>query len=100
VTRTGETIEADGTTTSFAYTAKYDGADYPVKGSRDLDSISLTRISDRIVEAILKKAGQTVRAGRRVVSPDGRNLHHNERWRSAGHCAAIPTQRHIRPAKV
>ena len=31
--RTGDTIEADGKKTSFEYTAKYDGKDYPVTGS-------------------------------------------------------------------
>jgi hypothetical protein len=74
VTRTGKTTEADGTTTSFQYTAKYDGADYPVMGSRHFDAISLKRISDRIVEATLKKRGRVVRTARRVVSPDGKNL--------------------------
>jgi hypothetical protein len=74
VTRTGKTIEADGTTTSFRYTAKYDGGDYPVTGARDFDAISLKRISDRIAEASLKKAGRVVRTARRIVSPDGKNL--------------------------
>jgi hypothetical protein len=74
MTRTGKTVEADGTTTSFRYTAKYDGADYPVTGSPDFDAISLKRISDRILEATLKKGGKAVRTARRVVSPDGKNL--------------------------
>jgi hypothetical protein len=74
VTRTGKTVEADGTTTSFRYTAKYDGADYPVTGSRDFDAISLKRLTDRIVLATLKKSGRTVRTARRAVSPDGKNL--------------------------
>src|SRR6266550_9519615 len=32
IKRTGESIDADGSKTSFEYTAKYDGKDYPVSG--------------------------------------------------------------------
>jgi hypothetical protein len=52
--RTGESIAADGKKTSFEYTAKYDGKDYPVKGSENFDAISVKRIDDHNTEATLK----------------------------------------------
>src|SRR5260370_31281537 len=41
VKRTGESIDADGNKSSFEYTAKYDGKDYPVSGSDLYDAIPL-----------------------------------------------------------
>ena len=40
IKRTGESVDAEGKTTSFEYTAKYDGKDYPVTGSDLFNSIS------------------------------------------------------------
>src|SRR2546425_210411 len=45
IKRTGENLLPDGSKTSFEYTAKYDGADYPVTGSDTYDSITLKRIN-------------------------------------------------------
>jgi len=70
--RTGEAVEADGKKTSFEYTAKYDGKDYPVTGSDQFDSIALKRINDNTAEATLKKGGKVVRNAKRVVSKDGK----------------------------
>jgi hypothetical protein len=43
------------TKTSFEYTAKYDGKDYPVSGSDLYDPIALKRLNDHTVESTLKK---------------------------------------------
>jgi hypothetical protein len=65
-------VDADGKTTSFSYTAKYDGKDYPVSGTDLYDAISLKRINDHTTEATLKKDGKVVSTARRVVSKDGK----------------------------
>jgi hypothetical protein len=57
IKRTGESVLPDGTKTSFEYTAKYDGKDYPVTGSDTIDMIALKQINDRTTEATLKKSG-------------------------------------------
>jgi hypothetical protein len=70
----GESVDADGNKTTFEYTAKYDGKDYPVTGSETFDMIALKRINDRTTEATLKKSGKVVSTARRVVSKDGKTL--------------------------
>lgn len=72
IKRTGESIEADGKTTSFGYTAKYDGKDYPVTGSSLFDSIAVKSINDHTAEATLKKGGKVVRTAKREISHDGK----------------------------
>jgi hypothetical protein len=72
--RTGESIAADGKKTSFEYTAKYDGKDYPIKGSENFDAIAVKRIDDHNAEATLKKAGKVVANTKRNISKDGKVL--------------------------
>ena len=72
IKRTGESVDADGKTTSFTYTAKYDGKDYPVTGSDVYDTIAPKRINEHTVEATRKKSGAVVHTARRVVSKNGK----------------------------
>ena len=72
IKRTGQSVDADGNPTSFEYTAKYDGKDYPVTGSPLFDTIALKGINDRTSEATLKKSGKVVSTARRVMSKDGK----------------------------
>lgn len=72
IKRTGESVDADGKTTSFEYTAKYDGKDYPITGTDLYDAITIKRINDQTAEATLKKSGKVVSHARRVVSKDGK----------------------------
>jgi ABC-type transport system substrate-binding protein len=74
IKRTGESIDADGNKTSFEYTAKYDGKDYPVSGSELFDAIALKRLNDHTVESTLKKSGKVVTAARRFVPKDGKTM--------------------------
>ena len=74
VKRTGETVNADGSKTSFEYTAQYDGKDYPITGNPNANTIALKRVNDRTVEATLKKGDRVVTNARRVVSADGKTL--------------------------
>ena len=72
IKRTGESVDAEGKTTSFTYTAKYDGKDYPVSGTDLYDTIAPKRINDHTIAATLKKSGKVVHIARRVVSKDGK----------------------------
>jgi len=72
IKRTGESVDAEGKTTSFQYTAKYDGKEYPITGSDLYDAITLKRINDQTAEATLKKSGKVVSHARRIISKDGK----------------------------
>jgi hypothetical protein len=61
-------------TTSVEYPANYDGKDYPVSGSRDVDAVSLTRMDDFTSAATLKHAGKEIGVARRVVSPNRKTM--------------------------
>ena len=74
IKRTGESINADGNKTSFDYTVKFDGKDYPVTGSDTFDAISAKQINDHTVASTLKKSGKVVSTSRRVVSQDGKTM--------------------------
>jgi hypothetical protein len=74
VKRSGETVNTDGSKTSFEYTAQYDGKDYPITGNLNADTVALRRVNDRTVQATLKKNGKVVTTARRVVSGDGKTL--------------------------
>ena len=74
IKRTGQSTDAEGKTTSFEYTAKYHGKDYPVTGTDLYDTISIKRINDHTVESTLKKSGKVTSRARRVVSKDGKTM--------------------------
>ena len=69
-----EDTAADGSRTSWNYTANYDGKDNPISGTGvpgEADTIALKRINPATIKATFKKAGKVVRTSRRVVSKDG-----------------------------
>src|SRR5260370_24620550 len=68
IKRTGENVDAEGKTTSFTYTAKYDGKEYPVSGSDDFDTIVLKRINDNTTEATLTKSSKVLSPARPLFS--------------------------------
>lgn len=68
-----ERVNADGTTTRWEVTAKYDGADYPVKGDPSRDTVAMTRVDQSTVEIVNKKAGAVVSRMRIVVAADGKS---------------------------
>jgi hypothetical protein len=74
VKQTSKGVNAEGETTEVAYTAKYDGKDYPITGNPVADTISLKRIDDATTEATLKKDGKVVSTTTRVISKDGKEL--------------------------
>jgi hypothetical protein len=77
VKSTSQATGADGTSTSWSYTANLDGKDNPITGTGSpggADTIALKRISANKTEATLKKAGKVVRTAWLVVSKDGKVL--------------------------
>src|SRR6185503_15331889 len=74
VRTTVKTTWADRLSTTVEYPANYDGKDYPVSGSRDVDAVALTRMDDFTSAATLKHAGKEIGVARRVVSPDRKTL--------------------------
>jgi len=74
VKTTVTTTWADHLSTTVEYPANYDGKDYPVNGSRDVDAVALSRMDDFTSAATLKHAGKEIGVARRVVSPDGKTM--------------------------
>jgi hypothetical protein len=74
VKTTVTTTWADRLSTSVEYPANYDGKDYPVSGSRDVDAVALSRVDDFTSAAVLKHAGKEIGVARRVVSPDRKTM--------------------------
>jgi hypothetical protein len=74
LTNTGVTLGADGKMTAFAYSAHFDGKDYPYFGNPTVDTIQLKRINASTMEFITKKAGKVGTTGRNTISPDGKTM--------------------------
>jgi hypothetical protein len=71
---TSEGVGADGKPTAFAYDAKYDGKDYPAKGSPIIDAIALQRIDANTTRRTDKKDGKVVQTITRVMRTDGKSF--------------------------
>jgi len=74
VKTTVTTTWADHLSSTVEYPANYDGKDYPVTGSRDVDAVALSRMDDFTSAATLKHAGKEIGVARRVVSADGKTM--------------------------
>lgn len=68
-----ERVNADGTTTQWDVTARYDGRDYPVKGDPSRDTVAMTKVDRNTVDIVNKKAGAVVSRMRIVVAADGKS---------------------------
>ena len=67
-------VTAEGKAISAQTSYKYDGKDYPFKGSPDYDMVSAKHIAPRTVEITQKLAGKVVGMTTRTVSADGKTL--------------------------
>src|SRR5437016_5597287 len=63
-------VEADGKTTHFEWTAKFDGKDYPVKGDAARDAVSVKKIDDYTPEITNKKGGKATTMIKAVYAKD------------------------------
>jgi len=65
-------VDADGKPTHVAYSAKFDGKDYPATGIPNADTVSVKRIDADTVETTQKKGSQLVMTVTTKVSKDGK----------------------------
>jgi hypothetical protein len=63
----------DGTKNHWAFTAKFDGKDYPITGSSPYgDSVSVARMDPRTIRITAKQAGKVTTTHTIAVSADGK----------------------------
>jgi hypothetical protein len=65
---------ADGKTSTSTMTFKYDGKPYPMTGSPDFDSVSVTRVDANVTASTQLKAGKNVGSGLRTLAKDGKTM--------------------------
>lgn len=63
---------AMSTSVGESYEAKFDGKDYPVKGSLPGMTVSLNRVNDRSIISTIKRDGKVVNVNHATVSADGK----------------------------
>ena len=66
-------VNADGTTTHWDFTAKFDGKDYPIMGDPDRDMASVKKVDEYTLEVVNKKAGKVTTSMILLVSKDGKS---------------------------
>ena len=71
---TAEGVNATGAPIMTQYTANYDGKDYPLTGSQNVDMVSFKRIDARTTERTNKKGDKVLTTSTQVVSPDGKTM--------------------------
>ncbi|MCX6542821.1 MAG: hypothetical protein NTV05_00200 [Acidobacteria bacterium] len=72
---TVDTVAADGTVEHWAYTANYDGKDFPIVGNNSqADTGARTRVDANTVRTVYKKAGKVAVTQTSVVSSDGKTI--------------------------
>ena len=57
---------------TVAIKAKADGTDQPVVGSKDIDTISVKIVGDKITDSTAKKGGKVIDTIRNTISADGK----------------------------
>jgi len=55
------------------WTGKFDGKDYAVTGDPNSDMRSYTKVDDRTLDFVVKKAGKSTAKGRVVISADAKS---------------------------
>ena len=59
---------------TIEFEEKYDGKEYPIKGSAIGDALVLKRINNYLSEAIMKHGGMVVATTRRIITDNGKTL--------------------------
>jgi len=65
--------DAEGKPAHNEWTGKFDGKDYAVAGDPNSDMRSYTKVDDRTLDFVVKKAGKTTAKGRVVISADAKS---------------------------
>jgi hypothetical protein len=60
--------------TGVTWTAKFDGNDYPVKGTSNPQSVALRKINDHAIELTVKEKGTIIWIETLTISADGRTM--------------------------
>jgi hypothetical protein len=68
------TVGVDGRSSKIEFAERYDGKDYPTKGSAVADALALVRINDYMAEATMKHAGKVVATAKRLITDEGKTL--------------------------
>ena len=71
---TADGTDSDGKPAHNEWTGKFDGKDYPVKGTYANETVSLKKLSDRSIEATFKRDGKVESVDKITVSPDGKKM--------------------------
>ncbi len=71
---TEEVIDDKGAKMNISVDAKFDGEDYPVKGSPFADAVSYQRVDRLTIKGVGKKAGKVVMHETVTVSTDGKTM--------------------------
>jgi len=66
-----DVLDVQGNKIYIEIAAKFDGKDYPIKGSPMADAISLKRVNERQTDVIEKKDGKVIMTAKSVISADG-----------------------------
>jgi hypothetical protein len=70
-----DTVDANGRKQpTIEFEEKYDGKEYPIKGSAIGDALVLTRINNYLSEATMKHGGMVVATTRRIITDSGKTL--------------------------
>ena len=70
-----DTVDAKGNKQpTIEFEEKYDGKEYPIKGSEIGDALVLKRINNYLSEAIMKHGGMVVATTRRIITDNGKTL--------------------------
>lgn len=69
---TYDSMHFDGKAGHLEWSGKYDGKDYPLKGSSEWDASAVRRIDAKTIGWIDKKAGQEVATWQFTISQDGK----------------------------
>jgi hypothetical protein len=69
-----QTIDAKGDETVQQFSANRDGKDYPYEGWPMADTISVTPVDTLTATYTMKKAGEVVLTGTRLISKDGKTM--------------------------
>jgi hypothetical protein len=70
---TGDGVDADGKATHQEWTGKFDGKDYPAKGSPIHDMRAYTKVNGHTLTYMMKKEGKNVGHGKVVIAADGKS---------------------------
>lgn len=69
-----EQLSAQGVADTWEYTATYDGEDYPVTGTDEVDTIALYQVDERKTLGVFKKNGKEVGLYDRSVDRTGQTM--------------------------